>query len=69
MQQAGITIGKAITTVSAVAVLILFCMGKPNYKWAGMLVVGGALLVSFSTVADWLIGPSSNYGAAGSFGF
>ena len=55
LQRELISIGRALAALSLVTIVILFMMGKPQWKWF-MYVFGGAIILSgFTHVTNWML--------------
>ncbi len=49
-----IQIGKVVTALSFVFAIIMFVMGKPQWKWFGYIIVGGTALTSVDPLLRWI---------------
>lgn len=53
---AGLKIGKAIASISFLGFILMLIMGKPQWKWAAYIMLGGSVLTGFSNVVNWVVG-------------
>ena len=51
-----LAVGKGIVVVSGIACIIMFGMGRPNYKWAALVTGAGAMLCGSSYLITFLTG-------------
>lgn len=54
-QQELINIGRVVSTLSLLIIIILFIIGKPQWKWFIYVFVGAVLLSGFGHVSAWLM--------------
>lgn len=55
LTNAGLKIGKGIATVSFLITIILFIIGRPQWKWSITIMVGAGFLSAFQPVVSWII--------------
>jgi len=55
IQKSLLTVGKSITAISIIVVILLFILGKPQWKWAANIMLGGVMLVSSNSIISWII--------------
>lgn len=55
LQSSLISIGKSITALAVIAVIVCLILGKPQWKWAMYIIAGGALLMSSGSIVRWIV--------------
>lgn len=47
-------IGRVISSISLLSIIILFILGKPQWKWGLSVLIGTTLLAGFTQIFNWI---------------